>query len=143
MKPENHDMQFLIPSRLDALGRVERIVQKIAERIGLSKDEHDNLAIAVTEAVGNAILHGNKKDPKKKVEVTAVLSKDRVEVTVKDQGVGFNPDHIGNPLDPQNLMKEHGRGIFILKSLMDEVAFQFSATGTSVRMVLVKKDMPV
>ncbi len=143
MKQEIHDMQFLIPSRLDALDRVERIVQKIADITGLSKDEHDNLAIAVTEAVGNAILHGNKQDPKKKVKVSAVLGRDRVEVTVKDQGSGFNLDRIGNPLDPQNLMKEHGRGIFILKNLMDEVVFQFSSSGTSVRMVLRKKGLPV
>jgi len=61
-------------------------------------------------------------------------------VTVRDQGEGFDPSGLDNPLDPQNLMKEHGRGIFILKNLMDEVSFDFTKTGTVIRMVLVKKD---
>jgi serine/threonine-protein kinase RsbW len=60
-------------------------------------------------------------------------------VTVKDQGEGFDPSAIHNPLDPENLMKEHGRGIFILKSLMDDVRFDFSRSGTTIRMTLVKK----
>jgi serine/threonine-protein kinase RsbW len=133
-------MRYTIPSRLDALGRVEQIVQEIASLMGLSKDEHDNLAIAVTEAVGNAIIHGNRKDPDKLVEVSTFVEADRVEVVVRDQGNGFNPAGLNNPLDPENLMKEHGRGIFILKNLMDEVSFDFSSSGTAVRMVLVKKD---
>jgi serine/threonine-protein kinase RsbW len=140
MMMKRQHMHFSIPSRLDALSRVERIVQEIASRMELSKDQHDNLAIAVTEAVGNAILHGNRKDPSKKVRVSALLKKDRVEVTVRDQGKGFDPSGLDNPLDPQNIMKEHGRGIFILKHLMDEVSFDFSKTGTAIRMVLVKKD---
>lgn len=140
MKPSIHEMHFLIPSRLDALGRVERIVRKISAQMGLNKDERDNLAISVTEAVGNAIIHGNKKDPEKNVKVDVLLGDGRVQVTVTDQGTGFNPSTLNDPLAPQNLMKEHGRGIFILKSLMDEVDFDFSADGTSIRMVLVKKD---
>jgi serine/threonine-protein kinase RsbW len=140
MKSKIREMHFLIPSRLNALRRVEHIVGKIARALRFSKDEQDNLAIALTEAVGNAIIHGNKKDENKKVEVTALLGKNRVEVKVKDQGTGFNPGQLLDPLDPKNLMKEHGRGIFILKSLMDDVYFDFSPTGTTVRMVLVKKD---
>jgi serine/threonine-protein kinase RsbW len=138
--PNRQRIHFSIPSRLDALNRVEPIVQEITSRMGLSKDEHDNLAIAVTEAVGNAIIHGNRKDPSKQVKVDVFLEKNRAEVTVRDQGQGFNPSGLDNPLDPENLMKEHGRGIFILKSLMDEVSFDFSKTGTAIRMVLVKKD---
>jgi len=136
----DHVMRVLIPSRLDALVRVERIARCIAAKLRLSKDQYDNLAIAVTEAVGNAIIHGNRQDPSKRVEVTARLGRDRVEVTVRDQGPGFDPSQIEDPLDSCNLMKEHGRGIFILKNLMDEVAFDFSDKGTAVRMVLIKKD---
>lgn len=128
-----------IPSKLKELNKVELLSEKIAKKISLSEDQQDNLAIAVTEAVGNAIVHGNKKDPEKKVTVTFRLEDDRIEVTVQDEGEGFDPDELANPLDPNNIMKESGRGIFILKSLMDDVSFSFSPQGTTLRFVMIKK----
>lgn len=128
-----------IPSKLKELNKVELLSEKIARKLSLSEDQQDNLAIAVTEAVGNAIVHGNKKDPKKKVDVTFRIEEDRIEVTVQDEGDGFNPDELANPLDPNNIMKESGRGIFILKSLMDEVCFSFSPQGTTLRFAMIKK----
>jgi len=133
------NMHFSLPSRLQSLAKVEHIVHRIAAAMDLSSDEHDNLAISVTEAVGNAIVHGNKKDPAKRVTVDALMESDRVHITVTDQGSGFDPNVLQNPLEPQNLMKESGRGIFILKNLMDAVDFEISEHGTAIRMTLVKK----
>jgi len=125
-----------IPSKLDQLKCVEKLTAEASERMHLSEDQMDNLAIAVTEAVGNAIVHGNKKDPHKKVVIKYVLNPESIHVSVTDQGGGFDPDKIANPLDPVNLMKESGRGIFILKQLMDEVTFDFSDRGTTIHLIL-------
>ena len=129
----------VIPSCIKELPKVERLSKKVARKMGLSEDERDNLAIAVTEAVGNAIVHGNKKNPQKKVRLVFRMGKNSVAVSVTDEGPGFDPDKLGDPLDPQNLMKESGRGLFILKTLMDKVSFSFSPDGTTITFVLQKK----
>lgn len=122
------------------LKRIEHLSCKIARELDLSDNEQDNLSIAVTEAVGNAILHGNKKIPGKKVNIVFKIDKSRITVSVKDEGKGFNPDLISNPLDPGNLLKESGRGIFILKTLMDDVSFSFSPEGTTISFVMNIRD---
>lgn len=103
-----------------------------------SEDQRDNLSIAVTEAVGNAIVHGNKKDPNKKVEIIFEIQNDQIQISVVDEGSGFNLEQLADPLDPDNVMKESGRGIFILKTLMDDVDFTFSAKGTTISFTLKK-----
>ena len=125
-----------IPSKLEQLKCVEKLTAQASEQMHLSEDQTDNLAIAVTEAVGNAIVHGNKKDPRKKVTIQYRLNPKSVHVSVTDEGKGFDPDQIANPLDPDNLLKESGRGIFILKQLMDKVKYDFSDQGTTIHMIL-------
>jgi serine/threonine-protein kinase RsbW len=129
----------IIPSSLKELRYIERMTQRIARGLCFSEDQRSNLAIAVTEAVGNAIVHGNKLDPTKKVTVAFRLENDRIRVSIQDEGKGFNPNQLANPLDPQNLMKEHGRGIFILKNIMDEVHYSFSPQGTTIHMTMNKR----
>ena len=125
-----------IPSKLEKLIEVETFAEKISTASGLSKDQSNNIAIAITEAVGNAIVHGNQKNPKKKVIIRFRVSQKKITIEVKDEGKGFNPDKLLNPLKPENIIKESGRGIFILKSLMDSVSFDFSPKGSTVRMML-------
>jgi len=139
MKKTSKEISVTIPSRLQELAKIEHLSEEIAQKMALSEDQRENLAIAVTEAVGNAILHGNKKSPRKKVHILFRLEKDRVKVSVRDEGKGFNPDDLFNPLDPKNIMKESGRGIFILKTLMDKVSFSFSPAGTTVEFVMKKR----
>lgn len=138
MSQTPNEIKLTISSRLDELKKVEHLSEKIAKKIALAEDEQNNLSIAVTEAVGNAIVHGNKKDPQKKVYIVFRIQKNQVNVSVKDEGKGFDLDQLSDPLDPQNLMKESGRGIFILKSLMDDVDFSFSTEGTTIRFTLKK-----
>lgn len=130
------EYSFAIPSKLDKLIEVEKIAEKISGASGLSKDQCNNIAIAITEAAGNAIVHGNQKDPRKKVIIHFQVTEKQIVAEVKDEGKGFNPDKVSNPLKPENIMKESGRGIFILKSLMDSVSFHFSPKGTTIRMTL-------
>jgi len=140
MDPPFQEIRLQLPSRLNELKKIEHLSERIAKKMALSGDEQDNLSIAITEAVGNAIVHGNKKDPRKKVHIVVRMKKECVEVSVRDHGKGFNPNELSNPLDPQNVMKENGRGIFILKSLMDDAWFSFSPEGTTLTFVMKKKN---
>lgn len=139
MQKKSERITVIIPSQLEELTTIEKLSNDIARKMGLSEDQHDNLSIAVTEAVGNAIVHGNKKDPKKEVRIHVEIKNDRVSVAVTDQGKGFDPDDLADPIDPNNLLRESGRGIFILKALMDEVSWDFGPGGTTLRFTLRKK----
>ncbi len=112
------EYNLIIPSKLEKLTEVETFAEKITAASGLSKDQSNNIAIAITEVVGNAIVHGNQKDPKKKVSIRFRVTKKQITIEVKDEGKGFNPDKVSNPLKPENIMKDSGRGIFILKFLI-------------------------
>ena len=127
--------QMVIESDLSNVQKVEKITEKIAKYMKFSEEEQDSLAISVTEIVGNAIVHGNKKDKNKKVTVDFDYKDDTITVSIQDEGDGFNEKTIANPLEPENLLKESGRGIFIVRALMDEVDFIRSKKGTTVRLV--------
>ena len=83
------------------------------------------MAIAVTELVNNAIKHGNREEHDKKVTVALRLRESEIEASIADEGLGFDPDNLPDPLAEENLLKEIGRGIFIVKSLMDEFEYSF------------------
>ena len=133
------DYELTIPSTLDEIEAVEKLTEKAADEFGFSEDDKDSLAIAVTEAVNNAILHGNKQDKNKKVFIKFEFHNNKLTVKIKDQGNGFNPDKIGDPLAPENLLKESGRGVFILSSLMDDIKFNFGKNGTEIILIKEKK----
>ena len=127
--------QIIIPSSLDYLPKVDEYVEGKLRKLGVDKDRLADIAVSVTEAVTNAVLHGNQNDLKKKVQIELKADSSRVEITVEDEGNGFNPESIQSPVEEGNLLKEAGRGIFILKSLMDEVDFIISPRkGTIVKM---------
>ncbi|MFQ5708397.1 MAG: ATP-binding protein [bacterium] len=136
---ETKRFEIVIPSKLDRIESVEKLSERAADVMQFSDDEKDSLAIAVTEAVNNAIIHGNKRDASKKVFINFKFEGKKLIVIVKDEGQGFDPNDLRDPLDPQNLLKESGRGIFILKALMDEVNFEFEKGGTVIKMAKEKK----
>lgn len=128
--------QISIPSSLDYLKEVDEFVEERLKKIGLSDSELADLAISVTEAATNAIIHGNKGDEQKKVTVTVEIKGSEVILRVKDQGDGFDPGAVPSPVEKDNVLKRVGRGIFILRSLMDDVDFKFDYEGgTLVKMV--------
>ncbi|MFO7891398.1 MAG: ATP-binding protein [bacterium] len=136
MKKNKKYFKYSFSSKRNKLPKVEKITTSIAKKMNLSEEQKDNLSIAVTEAVGNAIVHGNKENPRKKVFLEFTLKKNEINVSVKDQGEGFKPQKLTNPLKPENIMKENGRGIFILKSLADQVHFTEGGTKISFTMKL-------
>lgn len=118
------------------IGKVEAFLRRINRRARLDDGTFDRLFVASTEAVNNGIVHGNKSDPTKKVCISCAVNSETITVRVKDEGGGFDPTTLPNPLDEQNLMKESGRGIFLIKSMMDKVNFQMTEAGAIVEMVI-------
>jgi serine/threonine-protein kinase RsbW len=113
-----------IPSEFTAVNRVETLVDKVCGDLGVQEDYYGNVLIAVTEAVNNAIQHGNQF---KKGLVVSVAVGDKAEsfcFSVRDSGIGFNFDDLPDPTAPENIEKENGRGIFLMKSLADEIEFE-------------------
>ena len=117
--------------------RVEKFLQKVNKDAHLDEIQLNKLLISTTEAVNNAIFHGNKSDPWKKVYLSCELSRERMILRVRDSGGGFDPNKIGNPLSDSNLLRESGRGIFLMKTLMDKVEYHFSKRGSEVVMTLL------
>ena len=121
--------------------KVEPFLQQINDVARLDDGTFYRLLVAGTEAVNNAILHGNKSDPRKTVHVTCTLGKDELVFRVKDQGKGFKPEEVPNPLEEKNLLKTNGRGIFLMRSLMDKVSYEVSHDGTEVELVIDLKHL--
>lgn len=125
-----------VPSSLEYLRDVDEFVEGKLKKLGLGQSQLADVAISVTEAVTNAIVHGNKNDRGKRVKIDLKIEGSEIAITVKDQGDGFDPESLSSPVEGENILKKVGRGIFILKSLMDEVDFIFQPEGgTIVKMV--------
>jgi serine/threonine-protein kinase RsbW len=129
--------RLTLSSKPRNVGRVEGFLKKIGHVAHLDEIQEHKLMIALTEAVNNAILHGNRSREEKKVRVVCELQEDGVLFTVTDEGRGFKPDSVANPLREENLMKESGRGIFLMRTLMDRVEFHRHVGGMEVKLWLL------
>jgi serine/threonine-protein kinase RsbW len=103
---------------------IESFIDNAKDQFKITDDLYGNIMVAVTEAVNNAILHGNQKDPKKLVDLTLKLEEKELTFIVKDEGPGFDFEDLPDPTSPENLEKIGGRGIFLISALADEVEFQ-------------------
>ncbi len=121
-----------LPSQTEKIEEAAFFVENALKDLEFDPDERDNVVIAATEAISNAIIHGNKSNPQKKVTIVVKGLTDRIEIHVRDEGKGFEPRNLANPLAPENLLRESGRGIFILKSLMDKIEYRFLSNGTEI-----------
>ena len=101
-------------------------------------DDVELVALAIREALNNALVHGNHCDPEKTIDICVSLTHGDLLVSVKDSGSGFDPKTVPNPLAMENLLSKHGRGVFLMRQFMDEVEFNFDR-GTEVRMRRRKK----
>ena len=128
--------QIEIPSSLDYLPKVVEFIEKRLKRLGIKEDQIADIAISVSEAVTNAVVHGNKNDISKKVKTSFSAKPSRVEVVVEDEGTGFDRECVMPPVEEADLLKEAGRGILIVESLMDEVDILCGTSkGTRVKMI--------
>lgn len=113
-----------IPSSVEHIVEAEALVDHVCSTLPIKEDAYGNVLIAVTEAVNNAIVHGNSNDTSKKVHLEVLDHPNKVEIIIADNGQGFDYDNLPDPTAPENLEKENGRGIFLMKSLSDEVVFE-------------------
>ena len=128
--------ELSLPSRIDTVATAAAAVAEFVSRSGITEDAAFGIDMAVREAVTNAVVHGNRQDENKTVEVTLKSSPDAVEISVHDQGAGFNPESVPDPTAEENILKSSGRGIFFMRSFMDEVDWLIRpGGGTTVRML--------
>lgn len=125
----------LFRSEKSSMSKVEPLLCDLRSKVKIPDDRFYNLLIAVTEAFNNAIVHGNKLNPEKLVEVELICNKNSLHINIKDEGEGFDPDKVADPREPENLLKENGRGVFLIRSLIDEVQINTSKNGTKVEMI--------
>jgi serine/threonine-protein kinase RsbW len=116
------------------ISKVEPFLEDVNRQLRLNEVDFHKLIVATTEAVNNAIMHGNKAKPEKSVTVKVIIRKNYLIVSVCDEGDGFDPSDIPNPLAEENLLKESGRGLFLMETLMDEVEIKPRNNGCEVRM---------
>lgn len=135
MANDGERIEITISSRFENIELVQVIAEHLCENAGVDEDGSHWVGMAVREAVANAIKHGNKLDMSKKVNATFELEGPDLEITISDQGEGFDPEKVSDPLNPQNLMKTSGRGIFYMKTFMDQIQYSFRpGVGTSLLM---------
>ncbi|MCP4631630.1 MAG: ATP-binding protein [candidate division Zixibacteria bacterium] len=123
---------IIIPSDTAHLQVLDEFLEETLRDFRMPDSDIADVAISVTELANNAIVHGNKNNPDKIVDVRIKLLSNEVEITVSDEGSGFNESIIPDPLSNENILKETGRGIFIVRSLMDKVLITTGKSGNTV-----------
>lgn len=112
-----------LPSDPNNINQVEQLVEQLASRYRLDQEKHDNLLISLTEAVSNAIIHGNKQDRSKVVRIGFTQLTDGLAIRVSDQGGGFNYDSLPDPTCPERICECGGRGVFLMHQLCDRMRY--------------------
>jgi len=128
--------ELSLPSRIETVAKAATAVADFVSRSGISEEAAYGIDMAVREAVTNAVVHGNREDEGKAVELTLKSLPGAVEITVHDHGTGFNPEEVPDPTKEENILKSSGRGIFFMRTFMDEVSWSVRPDGgTTVRML--------
>jgi serine/threonine-protein kinase RsbW len=134
---KNADSFFQIeawmPSEIKAVGPLVQRLMRLIEGSHCVAGEEPAVELALEEALNNAAVHGNRMDPEKLVQVLCRCDRKGISIVVKDQGQGFDPNTVPNPLSPENLSADHGRGIWLMRVAMDEVSFEHDGTEVHMR----------
>lgn len=133
--PSRGRRSFKLSSTMESVEEVEAAADQLAVEAGLDEDQRFHIAMAVREAAINAVLHGNDYDPARQIEVSLENTGKDLMITIADQGRGFDPGKVPDPLAKENLLRGTGRGIFLIRSLMDEVHFRQLHPGTELTLV--------
>ncbi|MFI5163925.1 MAG: ATP-binding protein [Bacteroidia bacterium] len=118
------NQKLLIPSKSENMVLIEKLVDDVCDLFDIKEDIYGHILVALTEAVNNALQHGNKANPDKQIEITFKIKDNTLYFTVKDEGPGFDFNNLADPTDPKNIEKPTGRGIFLMKHLADSVSFE-------------------
>ncbi|MCU0391808.1 MAG: ATP-binding protein [Thermoflexibacter sp.] len=117
-------LKLRIPSLPDNIRIVESFIDNARDKFSFDDDIYGNIMIAVTESVNNAIIHGNKQNKEKNVDLALEVADNNIRFIIRDEGEGFDYAHLPDPTAPENLLKVGGRGIFLIQNLADEVSFE-------------------
>ena len=122
-----------LPSSMQHVYLLDVVVSEIVKEMSFGEDVQEQINLAVIEAGTNAIKHGNKEDLSKKATFHFILAEDKLTIVIEDEGEGFTRQEVADPLDPENLLKSSGRGLFLMEACMDSVTYE--AEGTIIKMV--------
>ncbi len=125
---------------MESVAEVEAAAERLAAEAGLDEDERFHIAMAAREAAVNAVMHGNEYDPGKRITASFENTGEALVIQIADQGKGMDPEKLPDPLAPENLLRGTGRGIFLIRSFVDEVHFRQLHPGTE--LTLVKRLTP-
>lgn len=128
-------VSYTLESTLASVNKAEQAAAEVAAKSGFDEDECGRISMAVREATVNAVLHGNHFDPAKRVTVSFETTPEALTVAVRDEGTGLNPATVPDPLAPENLLKQSGRGIFLIRAFMDEIRFRAMSPGNEITMI--------
>jgi len=131
---KGYTISITVPSSVHMLGVIDKLVEGLGDHLDLGPEDRNALAISVIEAGTNAIQHGNNYDESKPVDLRFDIKPERIAVTVRDTGQGFDLEKVEKDLEAADLLRYRGRGILIMRELMDEVAFRFGKRGTTVKL---------
>jgi serine/threonine-protein kinase RsbW len=134
-------VKLVIPSEVRLVELVHTVAEKLSEIVGLDQEDGLNAALAVREALINAIVHGNRSDPALDVEVTLVASAEGLEARVVDRGRGFDPGATPDPTVGENRLRTSGRGLLLIRAFVDDVKFRY-LEGRGMEVTLIKTHRP-
>jgi serine/threonine-protein kinase RsbW len=138
MAAETSVVEVVLESDLNNVEVAEEITRRVSSTAGFDEDDQHKIDMAVHETLINAIWHGNKNDASKRVWLRFEILEDRLEIRVRDQGSGFNPSKVLDPLAEENLLNVSGRGIFLIRTFMDEYRVE-NPEGGGTEVVLMKR----
>src|SRR5437762_10922456 len=128
-------VERFLESTLESVDSAEEIATGVAQRAGFNEEDLMKVGMAVRESMVNAVVHGNRYSAHKKVRFSVNSNAARFTVRIGDEGEGFDFDSLPDPLAPENLLRTSGRGIFLIRSFMDEVQIHPSQTGTEIKLI--------
>ena len=119
---------YTLDSTIESLAKVEQIIESLKEEFGISEEIFGNILVSISEGMNNAIKHGNKLNANKSVEFSFELGAEEYQFTIMNKGSGFNFENVPDPTHPDNIEKIDGRGIFIMESLADKIAYELDGS---------------
>lgn len=131
---------LVLNSTFEEMNKLEPFVDDLKSWAGFDDEDSNRIMLTLSEAVNNAIIHGNQQDPEKQVFIQTILNKEKqtLQISIEDEGDGFSPEEVPNPLKDENLLNEGGRGIYLIKQYADDI--QFSENGTKVTITFYLDD---
>jgi serine/threonine-protein kinase RsbW len=124
--------QRVVQSDPDLLPELEEYIIKIAQEAEMDESKINSLALSFSEAISNSMRHGNRFDINKTVTINVTINNSKMIVSLKDEGKGFNLKTVPDPTKPENILRDSGRGIHIMKNFLDNISYNFTPTGTEV-----------